>query len=104
MIGVAFSWAVGLSEMMTRREVRSNKFQEILEELISVMSSRGGWIDSLIPPIVFILLNALAGLEIALWGSLGIALLIAAFRLIKSQHIRFALGGIGGVIVAMLFG
>jgi len=87
---------------MAEREVRDGKFREIIEELRSVVISRGGWGDSFIPPIVFLILNALFGFEIALWGSIGIALLISAYRLIKRQRLRFALGGIGGVILAGL--
>ena len=65
------------------------------------MAGRGGWVDSLIPPIVFLILNALVSLESALWGSLGCALIIATYRLIKRQSLRYALGGIGGVILAV---
>jgi hypothetical protein len=87
---------------MTEEKIQTNKLQEIIEEFRSVMSGRGGWADSFIPPIVFIILNALVSLEIALWGSLGFAIIIAVYRLSKGQQIRYALGGIGGVIVAML--
>jgi hypothetical protein len=78
------------------------KFEELVDEFRSVMGSRGGAIDSLIPLIIFIILNALVSFDIALWSALGVALLIAAYRLIKGQSILFALGGIGGVIVAVL--
>jgi hypothetical protein len=101
-IGGAFSWAAGLLGMMPNNKVQTSKIQEIFEEFRSVVIRRGGWADSLIPPIVFLILNALAGFEIALWGALGFASLIAAYRLIKRQHIRYALGGIGGVILAVL--
>ena len=88
--------------MMSESEVNGSKFQEIITEFRSVMTGRGGLTDSLIPPIVFLIMNALAGFEIALWGSLGIALIIAAYRQIKRQPLRYALGGIGGVILAVL--
>jgi len=78
------------------------KFEELVDEFRSVMGSREGAIDSLIPLIIFIILNAMASFDIALWGALGVAFLIAAYRLIKGQSILYALGGIGGVIVAVL--
>jgi hypothetical protein len=87
---------------MFDKEDRANKFQEIIEEFRSVMTGRNRWVDSLIPPIVFLILNALTGFEIALWGSLGIALIIAGYRIINRQPLRYALGGIGGVLLAML--
>lgn len=88
--------------MMSDKDNQGGKVQEIVEEFRSVMTGRGGWIDSLIPPVVFLLLNALAGFQIALWGALGIALLFAAYRLVKRQPLKYALGGIGGVILAGL--
>lgn len=87
---------------MTEIEPREGKFQEIIDELRSVVISRGGWADALAPPVAFLILNALAGFEIALWGSLGVALLFAAYRLIKRQKIRYVLGGIAGVVLAGL--
>lgn len=88
--------------MMTENEINGNRLQEVFEEFRSVMTGRGGWIDSLIPPIIFLILNAMTDFNIALWGALGVALIIAVFRLIKRQRIQYALGGIGGVIVAMI--
>jgi len=88
--------------MMSEKDVPGSKLQEITAEFRSVMTGRGGWTDSLIPPIVFLILNALAGFEIALVGSLSTALIISGFRLFKRQRSRYALGGIGGVILAVL--
>jgi len=34
----------------------TNKFEELIDGFRSVMGNRGGFIDSLIPPIVFIIL------------------------------------------------
>lgn len=87
---------------MSNKDTSGNKFQEIVEEFRSVMTGRVSWIDSLIPPIIFLILNALTDFEIALWGALGIALIIAVYRLFNHQNIRYAFGGIGGVLLAML--
>ena len=88
--------------MKDNKSSGTNKFEEIIEEFRSVMGNRGGYADSLIPLIIFVILNALLSFEVALWGALGVALLIAVYRLIKGQSILYALGGIGGVIVAVL--
>jgi hypothetical protein len=87
---------------MAENGAQQGKFREIFEELNSVVLSRGGWADSLIPPVIFLILNALAGFEAALLGSLGIALLIAIYRLIKRQRVRYVLGGVAGVALAGL--
>ena len=88
--------------MTTEHKVRGMKFQEIIEEFRSVMSGRGGWIDSLIPPLVFIVMNALIGFDVALWVALGIAIVFVAFRILKRQSLRYAFGGVGGVIIAII--
>lgn len=88
--------------MKDNKSSGTNKFEEIIEEFRSVMGNRGGYADSLIPLIIFVILNALLSFEVALWGALGVALIIAVYRLIKGQSILYALGGIGGVIVAVL--
>jgi hypothetical protein len=87
---------------MAENGARRNRFREILEELNSVVFSRGGWGDSLLPPVVFLILNTLIGFEAALVGALGFALLIAVYRLVKRQRIRYVLGGVAGVALAGL--
>jgi hypothetical protein len=80
----------------------TNKIKEMVEEFRSVLGGRGGWADSLVPPLVFIIANALAGFEVALWGALGVAFIIGIYRVLKGQQIRYALGGVAGVIASMI--
>jgi hypothetical protein len=76
--------------------------REIAEELRTVVLGRGRWADTLLPPLVFLILNALLGFNAALGGSLAVALLIGVYRLINRQPLGYALGGVGGVIIAGL--
>ncbi len=78
------------------------KLQELWEEFQAVFAGRGNLVDTIIPPIVFLVLNAAAGFTAALWGALGLALLLAAVRLVRRQPIRYAVGGLGGVALAVL--
>ena len=87
---------------MDEHRQTGSRFVEIWEELQTVFSGRGGWADALLPPLIFIILNTIFGFEVALWGSLGIALLILVFRLLRRQPLRYALGGFGGVILAII--
>lgn len=80
----------------------TNKLQELWEEFQAVFAGRGNLVDTIIPPILFVGMNALAGFSAALWGALGVALLFAAARLIRRQPVRYALGGLGGVGLAVL--
>jgi len=76
--------------------------REILEELRLVLAGRSNFLDSILPPILFVLLNAVWGLEIAAWIALGLAVGFAIYRLLKRQSLLFALGGAAGVALATL--
>jgi hypothetical protein len=78
------------------------KSEELLAELRAVVFTRSKWLDSILPPVVFLILNAFTNLELALAGAFVIALLIGIYRLLRRQTWTYALGGIGGVILAGL--
>ena len=101
-IGSAFGWEKGPKIPMGEHHRTGSRWAEIWEELQTVFLGRGGWVDALLPPLIFIILNTIFGFEVALWGSLGIALLILGFRLVRRQPLRYALGGFGGVILAVI--
>jgi hypothetical protein len=82
--------------------MRASKLRELVEEFRLVFTGRSNLADSIIPPVIFLIINALLGFEFAMWGSLAVALLITVFRLSRRQPLRYALGGIGGVILAIL--
>ena len=74
------------------------KTQEIGEELKSVLSGRT--IDALLPPLVFVLVNAFFSLEAAVFAALGLALSLATLRIFRKQTWYYALGGLLGVGLA----
>jgi hypothetical protein len=78
------------------------KVREILEELRMVLAGRSSFIDSLLPPLLFVILNALWGVQVASGASLALAVVIAVYRLLRRQSLLYALGGAGGVAVAAL--
>lgn len=80
----------------------TKKLRELWEEFQAIFAGRGNLVDTIIPPIIFVLLNALASFSAALWGAMGVALLLAAARLIRRQPVRYAVGGLGGVALAVL--
>jgi hypothetical protein len=82
--------------------MKTSKVRELAEEFRLVFTGRSNLIDSIVPPVIFLIVNALLGFEYAMWSSLAIALLITVFRLSKRQPLRYALGGIGGVVLAIL--
>jgi len=79
-----------------------DKGREILEELRMVLAGRSSFLDSLLPPLFFVLLNLIWGIQVAIWASLGLAVAILAYRLLRRQTLLYALGGAGGVALAAL--
>ena len=75
-----------------------NRKNEILEELKAVLS--GKTVDALLPPLVFVLVNSILGLEAAAIAAVLFALLIGFLRLMRRQSLSYALGGLTMVILA----
>lgn len=79
-----------------------SKFRELGKEFHTVFAGRGKLADPVIPPVVFVIVNAVLGFDYAVWSALALAVLIAAIRLGRKQPLAYALGGLGGVVVAIL--
>jgi hypothetical protein len=79
-----------------------DKLRELMEEFKMVVAGRSNVADAIIPPVIFLIVNAVWGLEYAMWSSLVIAVSIAVLRLIRRQPLRYATGGLGGVVLAIL--
>jgi hypothetical protein len=81
-----------------------SKLKELQEELKSVFSGR--WVrlfDSFLPLLIFLITNPLFGVNVALCGSLATAGLFAIVRILKRDTLVYALGGLGGVLLAGVF-
>ena len=80
------------------------KIKELLEEFKSVFSGRRvKLLDSFLPLLVFLIVNASIGLTSALWGALIISGLFALYRIFQKESLVYALGGLGGVLLAAVF-
>ena len=76
------------------------KVRELLEEFRAVMG-KVGLLDTILPPILFLLLNGLAGFTAAMIGALGLSVVIAIVRLRRGQSLLYALAGLGSVGLAI---
>jgi hypothetical protein len=68
-----------------------------------LVESIGGWrglIDSGLPVVVFVAVNAAAGLTAAIWAALGAGALLFVLRLARKQTVQQAISGFFGVAVA----
>jgi hypothetical protein len=78
------------------------RIKEIRGELDEVLFKRANVLDSLLPPILFLIIFALAGFSTATFAALMAALLLGGFRLLRGQPLWYALGGVAGVGLAVL--
>jgi hypothetical protein len=82
--------------------MRTAKLRELVQEFRTVFAGRSNLADSVIPPIIFLIVNALLGFDYAMWSSLALALLLTVIRLGRGHSLTYAVGGLGGVIFAIL--
>lgn len=80
---------------------QSGKWRELLDEFRLVLGT-GSLLDTIFPPVIFLLINSLFGFQAAMWTSLGLAALIAALRLSRKQSLLYALAGVGSVGLAIV--
>jgi hypothetical protein len=68
-----------------------------------MLDSIGGWTGTVItaiPPVVFVVVNAITDLRPAIFAAIGSAVVLAAYRLIRRQSVQQALTGLFAVVVA----
>jgi hypothetical protein len=82
--------------------MKESKSRELLEELRLVLAGRKGVADTLLPPLIFLGFNGFFGYQTAAWSALGLAIFLSLLRLIRRQPVKYAWGGLAGVLVAML--
>lgn len=70
------------------------------QTLLEQMGGISGLIYSSVPVLVFVLLNSLFGLTVAIWGSLGSAALITVVRVVRKEPLQPAISGFFGVGIA----
>jgi hypothetical protein len=81
---------------------QGDRFQEVVEEFQTVVAGRSNLIDAVLPPLAFLLLNALFGFSTATWGSLGVAVALSGLRVVRGGPLGYALGGLGATVLAIL--
>jgi len=77
-----------------------DKVRELVEEFRAV-TGKVGLLDTVLPPILFLLLNGLADLTAAMIGALGLSIVIAILRRRRGQSLLYALAGLGSVGLAI---
>jgi len=81
--------------------MKQSKGRELLDEFRAVFSGRNSFLDAILPPILFLLVNGLVGFQAAMWSALALSVVIATMRIIRKQSLIYALAGVGSVAVAI---
>ncbi len=81
----------------------SERFKELVEEFQLVVVGRNHLLDTVIPPLVFFIVDAFFGLRYAIISAIVIAALTGLLRLSRRPSLLYALGGVAGVGVAVVF-
>jgi hypothetical protein len=69
------------------------------------VQSIGGWtgmVITAVPTVVFVAVNAVAGLRTAVVAAIASAVLLTGYRLVRRQPVQQALSGLFGVLIAAL--
>ncbi|MHA6803152.1 DUF3159 domain-containing protein [Salinifilum ghardaiensis] len=69
------------------------------QTLLEQMGGVSGLAYSAVPIVAFVGINSIAGLMPAIWGAIGIAVLIAVVRLVRREPVQPAISGVLGVAV-----
>jgi Protein of unknown function (DUF3159) len=67
--------------------------------LLEQLGGVGGLVSSVVPVVIFVAMNPLIGLQPAIWASLGTAVAVGVWRLVRREPLQPAVSGILGVAV-----
>ncbi|MDQ1713701.1 MAG: hypothetical protein QOE45_3151 [Frankiaceae bacterium] len=94
-----------------RTEPHHRALEEVLEDVIAARRAGtdpkelfGGprdWIDSAVPPIAFVVGNAVGGLREAVWAAAVAVVVVVLVRLVRRETLRHAFSGVFGVGIAI---
>ena len=68
--------------------------------MLQQMGGIGGLVSSTVPVVVFVPVNSYVGLTAAIWSAVGVAVLVAVWRLVRREPLQPAVSGLLGVGVA----
>jgi hypothetical protein len=83
--------------MTTQPDDDEERLPSFAEQMADQLGGWRGLVESSVPVVVFVLVNVITDLNPAIIASVGIALAIAALRLIQRRPIRHAVNGLFGV-------
>jgi Protein of unknown function (DUF3159) len=70
--------------------------------LLGQLGGVGGLLSSAVPSVIFVAVSQLAGVQPAIWASLGAAIAVGVWRLVRREPLAPAISGIFGVALCVL--
>jgi energy-converting hydrogenase Eha subunit E len=84
------------------------RLREIYKEIEVLLTQQSSLVDSIVPPILFVIANELFGFDAAMWTALIVAVVIGLVRIVRGQSVWYAAGGaltvLGTIGLVLLFG
>jgi hypothetical protein len=77
--------------------------REIQDELRALLDGRAGIGDAIIAPVVFVVVNAFAGMPIAAYAGIVGAVIVVAYRVARRSDLQYAFSGLFGTGIAIAF-
>ncbi|MCE9645035.1 MAG: DUF3159 domain-containing protein [Chloroflexi bacterium] len=81
---------------------KPDKLHELLEELSSFLTGRNSFLDAILPPLIFLLVNGLLGFQAAMGSALIVSMGFAILRILRKQSLLYSLAGAGSVGIAIV--
>lgn len=75
--------------------------REIQDELRALLDGRAGFGDAIIAPLLFVLVNAIAGMPVAAYAGIVGAVLVVVYRLARRSDLQYAFSGLFGTGLAI---
>ena len=76
-----------------------NRFSELSDEFRAVLGGR--LIDAILPPILFLIANAIWGLQVAMWTALGLSIILGIRRVRRGESLTYGLLGVFSILLAI---
>lgn len=73
------------------------QFPRSFEELFG---GKKGIVDSAVPPLAFVGVNAWKGLDAAVWTAVGVGVVLFLWRLVRKEPLRHTFSGFLGILIA----
>ena len=80
-----------------------NKLQEVLEEIRTVFSGKNKTLDTILPPLLYAVLQAMFTLQVAVIATLVVAASLTVLRFARKESWGYAVSGLLLVLISALF-